>query len=161
MVGNKAKGRIWKRVTFLTSWYAHVNISYPYVCVSGGKKYSFFGKFGGLCFLETPVLRFALLPYYRRIDQTRLVNCWKYLLQILEEFHQRWNFPICINAVDEKLIWDHLFSTCAKFSTKLTFLTPCTCTYQGVRNVSLSENFAYVLKDWPRGSKNSGFSYKN
>ena len=115
-----------------------------------------------LCFLETPVLRFALLPYYRRIDQTRLVNCWKYLLQILdEEFHQRWNFPICINAVDEKLIWDHLFSTCAKFSTKLTFLTSYTCTYQRLRNVSLSKNFVYVLKDWPRGSKNSGFSYKN
>ena len=37
-----------------------------YVCVSGGKKYSFFGKFGELFFLETPVLRFALLPYYRR-----------------------------------------------------------------------------------------------
>ena len=36
-------------------------------CVLGGKKYSFFGKFGVLCFLETPVLRFALLPYYRRI----------------------------------------------------------------------------------------------
>ena len=35
-------------------------------CVSGGKKCSFFGKFGVLCFLETPVLRFALLPYYRR-----------------------------------------------------------------------------------------------
>ena len=48
-VGNKAKGRISKRV-----------------CVSGGKKCSFFGKFGVLCFLETPVLRFALLPYYRR-----------------------------------------------------------------------------------------------
>ena len=31
-----------------------------------GKKCSFFGKFGGLCFLETPVLRLALLPYYRR-----------------------------------------------------------------------------------------------
>ena len=38
-----------------------------YVCVSGGKECSFFGKFGMLCFLETPVLRFALLPYYRRI----------------------------------------------------------------------------------------------
>ena len=38
-----------------------------YVCVSGGKKYSFFRKFGMLCFLETPVLSFALLPYYRRI----------------------------------------------------------------------------------------------
>ena len=31
----------------------------------GGKKCSFFGKLGGL-FLETPVLRFTLLPYYRR-----------------------------------------------------------------------------------------------
>ena len=30
----------------------------------GFKKYSFFGKFGMLCFLETRVLRFALLPYY-------------------------------------------------------------------------------------------------
>ena len=30
------------------------------VCVSGGKKCSFFGKFGVLCFLVTPVLRFAI-----------------------------------------------------------------------------------------------------
>ena len=37
-----------------------------YVCVSWGKKCSFFGKFGVLCFLETSVLRFALLPYYPR-----------------------------------------------------------------------------------------------
>ena len=35
-----------------------------YVYVSGGKKCSFFGKlFGVLCFPETPVLRFVLLPY--------------------------------------------------------------------------------------------------
>ena len=40
-----------------------------YVCVSEGKKCSFFGKFGVLCFLKTPVLRFALLPYYRRLFQ--------------------------------------------------------------------------------------------
>ena len=31
------------------------------------KKCSFFEKFDVLCFLETPILRFALLPYYRRI----------------------------------------------------------------------------------------------
>ena len=37
-----------------------------YVCVSEGKKCSFLGKFGVLCFLGTPVLRFALLLYYRR-----------------------------------------------------------------------------------------------
>ena len=33
----------------------------------GGKKCSFFGKFGVVCFLVTSILRFALLPYYRRI----------------------------------------------------------------------------------------------
>ena len=37
-----------------------------HVWVSGGKKCSFFGKFGVLCFLETPVLRFTLFLYYRR-----------------------------------------------------------------------------------------------
>ena len=42
-----------------------------YVCVSGGKKCSFFGKFGVLCFLETAALRFALLPHYRRIRNYR------------------------------------------------------------------------------------------
>ena len=52
IVDNKAKGRISKRIT--------------YVFVSGGKKYSFFGKFGVLCFLETHALRFAFLPYDRR-----------------------------------------------------------------------------------------------
>ena len=40
-----------------------------YVCISGGKKCSFFGKFGMLCFLETLVLRFVLLPYYQRIGK--------------------------------------------------------------------------------------------
>ena len=45
------------------------------------------------------------------------------------------------------------FSKYAKFSEKLTFLTPCfaherTCAYQGVRIVSFSENFAYVLNGW-------------
>ena len=37
------------------------------MCVSGSKKRSLVGKFGVLCFLETSVLRFFLLPYYRRI----------------------------------------------------------------------------------------------
>ena len=36
------------------------------MCVSVGKKCLFFGNFGVLCFLETPVLKFALLPYYRQ-----------------------------------------------------------------------------------------------
>ena len=44
-----------KKEHFFTPW-----------CVSGGKKCSFFGKFDVVCFLETHVLRFAFLPYYRR-----------------------------------------------------------------------------------------------
>ena len=39
---------------------------HTYVCVSGGKKCSLFGKFVVFCFLETPVLRFAILPYHPR-----------------------------------------------------------------------------------------------
>ena len=43
----------------------------------------------------------------------------------------------------------HLVQT--KFSDKLIFLTPCmhTCVYQGVRNVSFSENVACILNDDP------------
>ena len=43
-----------------------------YVCVSGGKKFLVFGKFGVPCFLETTVLRFALLPYYPRFGKPGL-----------------------------------------------------------------------------------------
>ena len=43
-------------------------------CVSGGKKCSFFGKFDVLCFLETPVLRFVLLSYYRRFTTHKLTT---------------------------------------------------------------------------------------
>ena len=52
---------------------------YPYVCASGGKK-CLFGKFGVLCFLETPILRFTLLPYYWRIQSNSLnirSNIWQ------------------------------------------------------------------------------------
>ena len=45
---------------------------HTHVCVSGGKKFSFFGKLDLICFPETPVLRFALLPYYRRIQVAKL-----------------------------------------------------------------------------------------
>ena len=72
-VGNKAKGRISERVfqeNKACQIFRKTNISYPLirtrVCVSEGKKGSFFGKFGVLCFLETPILRFTYLAYYQR-----------------------------------------------------------------------------------------------
>ena len=36
------------------------------MCAYRGKKCLFFGKFDVFCFLETPVLKLALLPYYQR-----------------------------------------------------------------------------------------------
>ena len=48
--------------------------THTYVCVSGGKKCLYFGNFGVLCFLETPVLRFTLLPYYQRLFEAKNLN---------------------------------------------------------------------------------------
>ena len=47
------------------------NLSNPLICTrtcayQGVRNVRFFEKFDVFCFLETPVLRFALLPYYRR-----------------------------------------------------------------------------------------------
>ena len=39
---------------------------YSHAWILGSKKCSFFVKFGAICFLVTPVSRFALLPIYRR-----------------------------------------------------------------------------------------------
>ena len=62
-------------------------------------------------------------------------------VKIIQKFYEH-SFNIC---------WDQSFSTYAKFSEKLKFLTSlirrCTCAYQGVGNVSFSKNFAYVLNE--------------
>ena len=55
------RAKISKKQKISYPLYAHV------VRVSGGKKCSFFRKFGVLCFIVTYVLRFALLPCHRRI----------------------------------------------------------------------------------------------
>ena len=49
---------------FLENKYFSPPDTHTYVCVSGGKNCSFFGKFGMLYFFVTRVLRFALLTYY-------------------------------------------------------------------------------------------------
>ena len=70
-VGNKAEGRISKRViqeNKACQIFRKTNVFYPlistrYVCVSGGKKCSLFGKFDMPCFLDAPVLRFTLFAF--------------------------------------------------------------------------------------------------
>ena len=66
-VGNKVKRQILKRLfqeNKARQTFRKTNISYPLIRT---RNVRFFEKFGVLCFLETPVLRFALLPYYQRI----------------------------------------------------------------------------------------------
>ena len=63
---------------------------HTYMCVSVGKKYSSFGKFDLLCFLGTPVLRFALLPYYRRNILELLVTF--IFSQFVYLFHMYFNY---------------------------------------------------------------------
>ena len=83
-----------KKLTFLTP------DTLAQVCVSGGKKCLFFGKFGVLCFLETPALRFALLPYYRRyrvpLRIYRVIRKYKRFEQIC--LNLNWHF--CIKLSD-------------------------------------------------------------
>ena len=83
-VRNKAKGRISKRVLqenkprqiFPKNEHFLPPDTNTYVFVSGGKKCSLFGKFIVRCFLETPVLRFTLLPYYQFIKQFPSFSEW-------------------------------------------------------------------------------------
>ena len=56
-----------------------------HVCVSGNKTCFFFGNFGVLCFLETPVLRFVVLPYYRQMLRLAFSNrsrCFSLLFKL-------------------------------------------------------------------------------
>ena len=73
VVGNKAKGQISKLVfqeNKARQIFQKTGIYFPLIritwCVSGGKKCPFFGKLDVICFLETPILKFALLSYYRQ-----------------------------------------------------------------------------------------------
>ena len=60
-----------KQAKFSEKWTFLTPDPHTCVCISGGKKCSFFGKFRVLCFLVTPILRFALFPY-----------CWRIIVNI-------------------------------------------------------------------------------
>ena len=70
-----------EKQTFLTPWYVNIRVHIR------GTKYSFFGKFGVLCFLETSVLRFALFPYYRQyFVRNVLHNAFVFKMALLWRF---------------------------------------------------------------------------
>ena len=88
---NKAR-QVFQKRTFFTPCYAHfpafglnterygaslrIQSECGKVRVSGGKKCSFFGNFDVLCFLETPVLGFSFLTYYRRNAPIHSPEVW-------------------------------------------------------------------------------------
>ena len=65
-----------------TCFLAKTNTSYPLIrtCTCAYQRVRF-RKFGVLCFLETPVFRFALLPYYRRIRFRAIFPFFSYFIQ--------------------------------------------------------------------------------
>ena len=80
----------WSRPKATLKWYQFCQITGRFfakltltrTCAyQGVRNVRFFGKFDVLCFLETPVLRFALLPYYRRNGNYHLL--WKFCIHLL------------------------------------------------------------------------------
>ena len=61
----ESQNRCYKKSTPIFPKNEHFLPPDRYVCVLGGKKCLFVGKYGALFFLVTPVLRFVLLPYCR------------------------------------------------------------------------------------------------
>ena len=105
-VGNKAKGRNSKwmfkenkarRISRKT------NIFPPLMrtrtCAYQGVR--IFGKFGMFCFLETPALKFDLLPYYRRVVVTYPLylsfadQCWSQVFTRTSYYLSRFKMRQC------------------------------------------------------------------
>ena len=69
------------------------NISNPLICTrtceyQGVRNVRFFEKFGVLCFLETPVLRFALLRYCQRLAEVHAFFIqWSFLSRTIVKSH--------------------------------------------------------------------------
>ena len=85
-MGNKAKERISKKG----------------VCLSGGKKCSFFEKLGLLCFLATAVLRFVFeMHHYQRYQQISNVQIFVALSRAL-------NFDIRTKSINRRVATGNL-----------------------------------------------------
>ena len=77
-----------------------------FVCVSGGKKYLFFGKLGVLLFLETPVLYLLLWGKLRKTmeKRDRTIYELKILLRRVDLFTWRWRAHKILFSVRSQMI---------------------------------------------------------
>ena len=116
-----------KKRAFLTPWYAYARVRIR------DKRSSFSGKFSVICFLVIPVLKFALLRYYRRLvtqkfkSTLEMEDSWK--ITHITFTAQKMKFSIkdffskCDQIRSFLRIWSHLlkkfltenFTFCAVF----------------------------------------------
>ena len=103
------------------------NISYTLIHT---RQCSFFGKFGVLCFLETLVLRFAILFYYRRTFLVRSSS--QISLLILSEFERIISIPL----KSSETAWKRNFLTILEtFSIKFYRLSWCFTVCHIIRSI--------------------------
>ena len=79
-----------------------------------------------------------------------VLNIFLWIIMIL--WFQIWYVPRQLwesDPVSLRSLWDHSFSTYAKFSENISYplIRTDTCAYQAVRSVSFMENFTYVLNE--------------
>ena len=123
-----------EKLTFLTPWCAHVCVH-----IRGIRNVSFLENFAYEFLHKTSSYIFY------RVPNTPMTMVYGRKTQNLNV-----EMGGCQNL---KCLRDHPFSKYGKCSGKLKFLTPWyalarTCACQGVKNVSFSENFVYVLNRW-------------
>ena len=120
---------------------------HTYVCLSRGKKYSFFGKFGGLCFFGTLGLRFAFLPYYRRFQ------IWMNTVFLAVQ-HVNVTFLILLDRNFAKLKnWKCIYRCWKTFRAcwfYLTILTLCNSS-----NYTITMTFVSLLNTYPKDHSTS------
>ena len=125
--------------------------THTYVCLSGGKKCSFFGNFGGLCFLEILVLRFALLPYYWRTSSCYFQKLW-YTESTSTLFHgyKRLRAPLtCGRFISNASIVVSSCLTSAPVGTEILYCSPVqsrSWSYANFLAPSIIKNFFFLQR---------------
>ena len=83
----------------------HANFSEKETFVSSlrGKNCSLFRKLDMLCFLVIPVLRFTLLPYYRRFHCVKSVQIRSFFQSVFSRIHTEYWEILCISPYSVRM----------------------------------------------------------
>ena len=101
-----------------------------YLCVSRGKKCSFFGKFDMLCFLGRHILRLALFPYYRR--DSLCLRCREQYESHPHFVSHRKPSKSTLDYISELIYLNYTFKTLFKVSLKTVIMEVSSKLYDGM-----------------------------